>query len=261
MTEKKPDNQSPPAVAKTLLPAVVRSSVPAGRRYPEYKRFLRRDFLFSCAYCTMTESEAEAIRFTIDHYEPKSARPDLEDAYENLMWACDQCNTLKGPRHPTTEMRDAGNRFFKADQDVRIEHFSVEGTTVKGLTPVGNFTAVAVDLNRPSLIRLRKLRRRFYADDEYVNEGIAVLLSFPVDRLPREARARAFAAINQIKALVSAVVGDLDEAFLQLAMSSVLGDDDEVTAEEIQRNKARLRELDGIHPGAWHGRKRKDRVK
>jgi hypothetical protein len=45
----------------------------------------RNDFFYSCAYCTMSEAEAQATRFTVDHYEPKNAQPDLINAYDNLM--------------------------------------------------------------------------------------------------------------------------------------------------------------------------------
>jgi hypothetical protein len=246
------------ATTQQLVPAVSRSKVPASLKYPEYKKYVRRDFLFSCAYCTMTEAEAEAIRFTIDHYEPKSARPELENLYENLMYACDQCNTLKGTRCPTQEMRDAGKRFFRADQDVRSEHFEVDGNQLEGVTEVGRFTRVAVDLNRPTLARLRDLRRRLFDSDEYVNEGIAALLSFPIDRLKPEERAQALAAVNKALELAHMFFDNLDEALLYHAKSRALGDDDELTVEELERKKARLRELEGIHPvGAWRGRKSK----
>jgi len=250
MSEKKA-----PTTVQQLVPAITRANVPAGLTYPEYRKYLRRDFLFSCAYCTMTEAEAQALRFTIDHYEPRSERPELKDVYENLMYACDQCNTLKGPRCPTQEMRDTGKRFFRADQDIRREHFGVDGNMADGVTEVGRFTTVAVDLNRPNLQRLRDLRRRLFDSDEYVNEGIAALLSFPIDRLSPDERAQALAVINKALELAHIVFDDLDDALLYHAQSRALGDDDQVTAEEIERKKARLRELDGIHPGAWRGRK------
>lgn len=234
-----------------LTPVVTRSIVPPGKKYPEYKKQLRRDFLFSCAYCTMTEAEAQAIRFTIDHYDPQSARPDLRDEYSNLMYACDQCNTLKGPRRAISEDK----RFFRVDQDIRKEHFDINGDQIEGLTEIGRFTAAAVDLNRPTLMHIRELRRRLFDSDEYVHEGIAALLSFPIDRLQPEDRAQALIAINKALELAHIVFDNLDDALLYHAQSRALGDDDELTAEEIERKKNRLRELDGIHPGAWRGRK------
>jgi hypothetical protein len=244
---------------RQLVPAITRSDVPSGLKYPEYKKYLRRDFLFSCAYCTTTESEAQALRFTIDHYEPRSVRPELENQYQNLMYACDQCNMLKGSRCPTQEMRDADRRFFRPDKDVRSEHFGVDNSEVKGTTEVGRFTTVAVDLNRPTLVRLRELRRRLLDSDEYVNEGIAALLTFPIDRLRPDERAQALAAINKALELAHMVFDNLDEALLYHAKSRILGDDDELEVEEIERRKARLRELDGLHPGAWRGRKRRNK--
>lgn len=244
-------NKTLPATVQQLKPAVTRSIVPAGKKYPEYKKQLRRDFLFSCAYCTMTEAEAQAIRFTIDHYEPKSARPDLENEYTNLMYACDQCNTLKGPRRAI----NADRRFFRADEDIRKDHFEIAGDWVEGITEAGRFTAAAVDLNRPTLMHIRELRRRLFDSDEYVNEGIAALLSFPIDRLQPEDRAQALIAVNKALELARIVFDSLDDALLYHAQSRALGDDDDLTAEEIERKKNRLRELDGIHPGAWRGRK------
>src|SRR5262245_30562116 len=92
---------------------VVRTTVPVGLEYGDYRQYLRTDFLFSCAYCTVTEFEASGIRFTIDHYEPKSIRPDLQHDYENLMYACDVCNQRKGYRSPSELERTKDFRFFR----------------------------------------------------------------------------------------------------------------------------------------------------
>jgi HNH endonuclease len=83
---------------------VVRSVVEPVEHYDEYRQVLRFDFFYSCAYCTMTESEARGIRFTIDHYEPQSARRDLVNEYSNLLYACDTCNIRKGNRCPSPEV-------------------------------------------------------------------------------------------------------------------------------------------------------------
>jgi hypothetical protein len=93
-------------------PYVVRSAVPRGRPYEEYLENLRFDFFYSCGYCTMTESEGMAIRFAIDDYEARRARPDLVDDYTNLMYACDGCNARKGDRSPPADARATGYRFF-----------------------------------------------------------------------------------------------------------------------------------------------------
>ena len=142
------------------------------------KNILDRTFCTHARHCTMTESEAEAVRFTIDHYEPVVERPELQGVYANLMYACDTCNMRKGPRYPSEQMRQEGRRFFKADEDLRAEHFELEGSRVKGKTNVGRYTVDAVDLNRAQLVRLRELRQRLFDDEGWVSEGIQALSSF-----------------------------------------------------------------------------------
>jgi len=255
--EDESGKQTQTAVARKSQPVVVRSpDVPAGKPYAQYRPFLRRDFWYSCAYCTMTESEAEAIRFTIDHYEPVSAKPKLTDVYNNLMYACDECNNRKGDRCPTPEARNDGHRFFRVDEDIRNQHFRLERNELKGTTNVGTFTVEAVDLNRGTLVRLRKLRQRVFDNDAFVGEGVIALSSFPIDRLGPQIRAQALEAINKALERVGQVFDDFDNALLEFAKSDIL--DDEKIDEDVQRNKKRLakmRELEGLYPGTWRGRK------
>ncbi|MGC1294505.1 MAG: hypothetical protein WA869_05640 [Alloacidobacterium sp.] len=70
-------DSSNPVPARISSALVERSVVPKGLQYGNYKKYLRYDFMYSCAYCSMSEAEAQAIRFTIDHYEPRNARPEL----------------------------------------------------------------------------------------------------------------------------------------------------------------------------------------
>jgi HNH endonuclease len=102
------------------------------------------------------EAEAAAVRFTIDHYEPTSARPDLENEYNNLMYACDPCNTRKGDRYPPLAARAEGVRFFRPDEDVHSDHFELTGVRLKGKSKTGEYTVVALDLNRYMLNKLRE---------------------------------------------------------------------------------------------------------
>lgn len=88
--------------------------------YGEYREHLRRDFWFSCAYCTTAEVEATGIGFEIDHYVPASRDKSLLTCYKNLMWCCEHCNSAKR-NHPTPKASEAGFRFFnpgaRASQD------------------------------------------------------------------------------------------------------------------------------------------------
>jgi hypothetical protein len=255
------DEDAVRAPAPRATPVVVRSTdVPAGLPYREYKPYLRDDFWYSCAYCTMTEHEAQAIRFVIDHYEPQVSRPELINEYTNLMYSCDECNDRKGDRDPPAEARALGHRILKIDADVRSEHFRLDGNRVEGISNVGKYTVDAVDLNRPSLVRLRELRQRLFDYDAYVGEGIMALSSFPLDALDPRIRTAALAAINKAMETAEKVYDDLDAALEAFSKSDILVIGD--TEEEKKRNqerRARIRELEGIYPGSWRGRKSRKR--
>ena len=120
---KQDEEKKPLALAAGQTALVTRSSVPDALPYNDYKPYLKIDFLYSCAYCTIAESEATTIRFTIDHYEPRRARPDLENRYDNLMYCCDTCNIYKNDITPPANARAAGVRYFRPDTDHRSDHF------------------------------------------------------------------------------------------------------------------------------------------
>jgi hypothetical protein len=65
--------------------------------YAAYKPWLRDEFQFRCVYCLTRElwSPAGQRTFTIDHVKPKSRHASLVCVYDNLVYACAWCNTLK----------------------------------------------------------------------------------------------------------------------------------------------------------------------
>lgn len=231
---------------------VVRSEVPELSNYKEYRPYLRRDFFYSCAYCTMSEVEATAIRFTIDHYEPQKKSPHLVNVYENLLYCCDECNTRKGVHALSDAVRKLGYRLFRPDFDAREQHFLATDRRVAGKTPVGEYTVDAVALNRNSLRRLRDLRQRLTNCERFVSEGVLGLRAFPMDSLPKEIKSRAFRAVKEATETARRAGDEIDE-LLRSACRSPL-DGGAVTAEDIDANRlrlARLKRLEGMHPGAW----------
>jgi hypothetical protein len=231
------------------LSLVLRSHVPADLPYTEYRPYLRRDFFYSCAYCTITEAEASALRFTIDHYEPKSARQDLENDYKNLMYACDQCNQYKGNRNPPPEARAEGHRFFRPDEDHYEDHFEEVGLRLNGSSATGHFTIDAVNLNRQSLRKLRDLRRRLYEVDEYVAEGVRGLRKVPLDRLPPQVKGRALKAQQQAASLATKLADAIDYVLARDAQSPLM--EDNAGNEDSEERLARLRALERGYRGSW----------
>ena len=234
---------------------VTRSNVPVGLPYPDYRRYLRWDFFYSCAYCTITESEATAIRFCIDHYEPKSARPDLENDYSNLMYACDHCNTLKGSRYPSRTQVDADLRFFRPDADAYYDHFNESGIRLEPKSNVGYYSIEALDLNRHSLRKLRELRSRLKYCDRFAMEGVHALKQFSIDQLPSAVKGAAAKAIREMDSLGEQIVDEIDTLLRNYAKSELIDPDPDAKARARARS-VKLRQMQGLAPGEWSDRDR-----
>lgn len=252
-------NQQPTTIGKSATtnestPLVIRSTVPPGQPYNSYKRYLRRDFLYSCAYCTIAESEATAIRFTIDHLEPKYERPELTNEYSNLMYCCDTCNLYKGDRIPSDKARADGIRFFRPDVDPRSDHFELKGVRVEGRTQIANFSILAISLNRLALRKLREIRKRLTDCDRRVVEGIMTLRRFQIDQLPPDVKGSAVAAIAKASAFADTLAGDVEGLLRQHARSPLDGDEDEdqTAADALARERlAEMKQFEGLYPGRW----------
>ena len=234
-------------------PLVERSSPKASTSYTDYKDILRFDFFYSCAYCTMTECEARGITFEIDHYESKRARSDLIAEYSNLMWSCEECNGLKLDLIPPKKARADGYRFFRPDEDIYEDHFEPDGFRVAPKTNVGEFTIDGVRLNRLSLRRLRELRQRLFDCHAFIIEGVAGLRRTPIDRMPKELRARMGSAIQHASVVAESLADQIDKALRSLAHSELIDDDPEAM-EELKQRAERLKERRAIYGGLWRGR-------
>jgi hypothetical protein len=246
------------AVAKANVSGLVaRSEVPPDKPYREYRRWLRHDFICSCAYCSMMEGEAMAIRFTIDHYLPKGARPDLIDTYDNLMYCCDECNLRKGDRNPPEAAQAAGLRFFRPDKDLWEDHFDRTGVLLKSKTATGDFSIQALDLNRNGLRRLREIRGRLVEIDGYVSSGVLSLKRFPIDRLPQHIKAKADKYIKEIVKTTEQLANAVDFILEQHARSPLVEDDADPDLKA--RTKQRLESLkknEALYPGSWRARRK-----
>lgn len=227
----------PDIIPRFDVELVTRSPVPIGLPYAEYRQYLRYDFFHSCAYCTMAESEASGIRFTIDHYEPRSKFPKLENEYSNLMYSCDECNIRKGDRAPTKGMRDSGIRFFRPDVDAYAESFQRAGLLLSGLTAIAEYTIDAVDLNRLNLRRLREIRMRLADCEQLISLGIRGLRTVRIDRMPREVRKTVQDALAKFEESATAIAAAIEEVLRRHARSPYLDEDPDREAARRDRLK------------------------
>ncbi len=235
------------------LPLVVRSIVDSGLPYSEYRQVLRDDFFYSCAYCTLSEFEAQGLSFEIDHYEPQTSRPDLENDYSNLMYSCDECNRLKSDIAPPANALLEGHRFFRPDNDPWDHHFVSSGQRLNSKSNVGEFSIESLDLNRQSLRRLRDLRARLHECDAHIAKGIAGLRRFKIDQLPAPVRARAVSAIKSLANGADDMAENVDAVLKNAARSPLLDPDDEKPERRASR-ASHFDRLKGLYPGRWRGR-------
>jgi uncharacterized protein (TIGR02646 family) len=233
----------------TDLRVVARSAVEPGKRYPEYRQQLRRDFFYSCAYCTMTEFEAKSIRMTIDHYEPRNARADLEHDYSNLMYACGICNERKGDRYPPPEARTNGHRFFRADAEPRADHFELDDKDLKSRTNVGEYTINMLDLNSERLRVVRDVRHRMSKCLPLIAEGLLALRSFPIDQLPAYIRTRARRTVDEMTDLAVAMQEETDDVLLSFAKSDLI-EPDETAADRAAKREEYIKGLNALYPNS-----------
>lgn len=247
-----------PFSSSTEVVLVERSTVPADLQYGEYRQYLRHDFFYSCAYCTMSEAEARAIRFTIDHYEPRNARPDLVHEYNNLMYSCDECNKRKGDRCPPPNARADGYRFFRPDQDAYNNHFQLSGIRVGAKSHVGEYSIQALDLNRLALRRLREIRERLTNCDRLVAEGVRGLRKFHIDRLPPSIKGAAMRAIGQADNFANEIVKEIDSLLRNHARSELIDTDPESKSRAQERTN-KLKEMQSLHAGSWRAPRKKRR--
>src|SRR5262245_9317297 len=130
-------------MSQTYIPKALRDRVAAQARH-------------RCGYCLTAEAVVGAP-MELDHVIPESLGGRTEE--ENLWLACSLCNDHKAGRIAALDpLSGEVVRLFNPRMQVWAEHFrwSEAGDRIIGLTPVGRATVVALNLNRPSLVKARQ---------------------------------------------------------------------------------------------------------
>lgn len=110
-----------------------------------------------CEYC-QSQARFATHPFSIEHIHPLSQGG--EDTLNNLALACQGCNNYK---YTKVEALDPVNGqpapLFHPRQQYWIDHFRwADGFThIVGITPTGRATVEALQLNRRSLVNLRRI--------------------------------------------------------------------------------------------------------
>lgn len=67
--------------------------------YESFREWLRDEFCFRCVFCLYREQWSHSPNsFNIDHFVPVIADPAGKCRYENLLYACSRCNSVKNDK-------------------------------------------------------------------------------------------------------------------------------------------------------------------
>ena len=123
----------------------------------ELQRQVRDRFANCCAYCCTAEALTVST-FEFEHITPRSAGG--ESVLENLCLSCPSCNRYKAQRQNATDpLTEEMVSLFHPQLQAWTDHFawSEDATEIIGLTPIGRATITALKMNRPQMIRVRRM--------------------------------------------------------------------------------------------------------
>ena len=218
---------------------VERSQVASRASYGDYLPELRWDFWYSCAYCTLSECEAKAISFEIDHFVPKFQGGS--DAYDNLMYSCKVCNGHKSKHFPSIELQEDGYRYIRTDEDDPEEHLELTDLSLKPLTKAGEYTIEMLSLNRAFLREIRTLRREYGLALKVIRDGLRHIEESQIDQLDPKTRAW----LMKNKASIERLTGEVIQHFREHFQAPVRAAPKEDLAKERRRY---LKKLNAIVP-------------
>ena len=127
----------------------VRRHAPRGYRdYTSYKPWLRDEFTFQCVYCLCRERwfpDSETA-FSVDHLRPHAVAPEHYTHYDNLVYACSQCNAVRGIASVPDPTVYAYGRHLQV----------MDNGYVGARTRMGRELIEICRLNRPHLVSFRR---------------------------------------------------------------------------------------------------------
>jgi len=123
----------------------------------DLQREIRAQFENRCGYCRTAE-ELTVVTFEFEHIVPQSSNG--ETVRENLCLACPTCNRFKADRTTARDPVSARDvPLFHPQRDIWAEHFAWApgATEIAGLTATGRATVAALRMNRPQVVRVRRM--------------------------------------------------------------------------------------------------------
>ena len=151
----------------------VRCHGPEGySHYRQYRNWLRDEFSFRCIYCLRREEWLTLSRdYQIDHFLPKSENPDVERDYDNLVYACSECNGTKAAKYLPSPEKVAYGKCLRVDENGEIHALNERGTDI----------IEALRLDAPERTRYRKKILDTVAEAQFGSKTLQWCLGYPDD--------------------------------------------------------------------------------
>lgn len=107
-----------------------------------------------CEYCRIPQS-IYFPRFQIEHIIAR--QHGGLTVLDNLALACVRCNLHKSPNIAGIDpLNREQTRLFHPRQDRWVDHFSWNGATIEGKTPIGRATIAVLAMNDPDFVAVRR---------------------------------------------------------------------------------------------------------
>lgn len=113
---------------------------------------------YRCEYCLLSEEDAY-FAHEPDHI--ISAKHGGPTSFENLAWACFDCNRFKGSDIASLDQATGDMvRLYNPRSQPWEEHFRVEGGIIRPMTATGRATEAALKLNLAARVEIRTVLAR-----------------------------------------------------------------------------------------------------
>lgn len=147
--------------------------------YQSYKPWLRDEFSFRCLYCLWRERwEADGHHgFGVEHVEPQATSPEQRIAYDNVVYACNTCNSTR---------RDVPLPIDTVNDSLGLHVQVLADGSVQTLSKTGEELVELCRLNRPLLVTARRCILNLIAvlrtsEHSEAVEALRNLLAYPSD--------------------------------------------------------------------------------
>ena len=125
----------------------------------ELREVIRQRARGRCEYCQLHEDDA-GLRHQPDHIVAVKHRGATVES--NLAYSCAMCNSFKGTDLSSIDREtELLVRLFNPRIDDWSSHFEIVGGRIIGRTPEGRVTVELLQMNRPDIVRLRRLLSAF----------------------------------------------------------------------------------------------------